>query len=474
MSVRASVLPHAIAAVLMFASERAAAAACARPTDSAGYAGYKYAPDAARSFDSAHVRVWYTTSGSHAVGARSSREDGVPDDVAESAAVTENAWAQYQAMGYRALPSDAATGCSGYGGDSRLDVYLVNFGAADGLTATEGCKAHGTAQVCASFVLAESNFGDRYPTASIGIRTVLPHELFHSVQNAYNSELDRFWAEGTAQWSTKQLDPSLTDFESYLPSFFSQTSRALDAPSGGVTGAFLYGSAIWPSFLAAQHGPEFVREVLEREGLAGDDSLRATEAALLSVGSTMKDTFALFGAWNAATGEREDQGAGQGGYARAASYPMVSLIDPPEGQSFAGQTSGLATLYYRMHSDSLETLRVDADAERSTATLLPLREGRIVLGARKTLPTDYSGDAVLVISGATTQKSDARFVVHRTPVVETPPVAAPTASPAPAAAPAMSQGCSMNSSVAAGRSSPVTLCIIAAVLFAQRRAENAS
>ena len=52
-------------------------------------------------FDAPHVRVWYTKDGRHAVRAASSRLDGVPDDVARVAEVTEDALARYAQMGYR-------------------------------------------------------------------------------------------------------------------------------------------------------------------------------------------------------------------------------------------------------------------------------------------------------------------------------------------------------------------------------------
>ena len=449
---------YAFASIVLF-SARSDAAVCARPTDSSGYAGYKYAPVTPSSFDSAHVRIWYTTSGVHAVSTQSSRSDGVPDDVVESAAVAEHAWTQYQAQGYRALPSDAETGCSGYGGDARLDVYLVDFGAADGLTATEGCKAQGDAQVCASFILAESNFAGRYATASVGIRTVLPHELFHAVQNAYDAELDRFWAEGTAQWAAKQLDPSLTDFESYLPSFFSQSSRAIDAPAGGVTAAVLYGSAIWPAFLSLQHGPDIIRQTFEREAVSGGSSLLATDAALLSAGSSLQEAFSLFGAWNAATGERW----GAGGYPNAETYPMVAVSEAPAGGSFSGQTSGLGTLYYRLHSDVAERLSASADADRTSVFLLPLRDGRVDLSARKALPTEYVGDAILVVSGGTTSKTDARFTIERRAVL-----AAPASAPSDDTD---SNGCAIGET-----GPPRTLSVfsvLALICARRRRAENA-
>jgi hypothetical protein len=181
---------------LVLAAIEARGEVCARPTDPEGYAGYSYDTGTPTFFDTATVRVWYVTSGKHSVRPATSRGDGVPDDVARVGEVTENALHNYAAMGYRAPLTDEDPSCGSNGGDGRLDVYLVHFTAADGTTVAERCTTSSAAVQCASFILAEANFQGRYPTVDEGIRTVLPHEAFHAVQNAYDAELDRFWAEG--------------------------------------------------------------------------------------------------------------------------------------------------------------------------------------------------------------------------------------------------------------------------------------
>jgi hypothetical protein len=308
----------------LFAAPAAARAAnCIhdRPTDPGGFGGYVYDTNTFASYGTSKVLVWYATSGHHAPNLASTRSDGAPDDVAQAADVTEDALTRYAAMGYRAPVSDGTyDACASNGGDGRLDVYLVDFTAADGQTVAEACTSSNGASLCASFILAKAQKGI-YASWDEAARTVLPHESFHTVQNAYDANIDRFWAEGTAQWAAKTLDPALHDLERNLPAFFAATNRSLDAPAGAVTAEYLYGAAIWPVYLTARDGTDIVRAILEEEGIAGGPALAATDRVLTSKGSSLADELALFAAWNLATGDR----AGTGGYADAATYPQVKL-----------------------------------------------------------------------------------------------------------------------------------------------------
>lgn len=221
----------AIVLALACSAKVARAGDCVRPTDPQGFAGYRYDDATPAHFDTENVRVWYASSGKHSVRTASTRDDGVPDDVARVGAVTEDALARYAAMGYRPPVSDADPTCGSNGGDGRLDVYLVHFTAADGMTVAERCVPSNGGTPCASFIFAEANFAGRYATADEGIRTVLPHETFHAVQNAYDAELDRYWAEGTAQWAAKTLDPSLRDLERFLGPWPGGPGEAPPAPA---------------------------------------------------------------------------------------------------------------------------------------------------------------------------------------------------------------------------------------------------
>jgi hypothetical protein len=87
MSVRALVPAFA----LILTATPARAEVCVRPADPQGFAGYRYADAAIARFDTPAIRVWYATSGKHAVTTASSRADDVPDDVSKVGEVTEAA-----------------------------------------------------------------------------------------------------------------------------------------------------------------------------------------------------------------------------------------------------------------------------------------------------------------------------------------------------------------------------------------------
>ena len=353
--------------VSLLANARAASAAgCqGRPTDAAGFQGYSYGAEPVKSFATARVRVHYATTGTqrgrpdHDARRQRARHGGARRGRRrEGARASTPRWASSSRR--------ATSPCTSNGGDDKLDVYLVAFTGADGTTIAESC----TGRSCSSFVLVEATFSGRgYPSVAEGFRTVVAHELFHSVQDGYDSELDRFWAEGTAQWAMKNVFPELVDFEQQLPAFFKDPTRSLDTQPSGVTAGFLYGSAVWPLFLTLRHGPDTVREILEKE-LDGTKSLAATDAVLMGKGSSIAEDYPLFGAWNTATKTL----AGTGGYPDAAKYPGVKLATLAEGAT--GITSGLSYYSYRATLDAPSKVSVETDATRNAAVGVPIVGGQ--------------------------------------------------------------------------------------------------
>lgn len=452
---------------LVFAAGEARAEVCTRPTAPEGYAGYRYDGATPSFFDTERVRVWYAMSGEHSVRLESSRADGVPDDVASVATITEEALQAYAAMGFRAPVSDEDTSCGSNGGDGRLDVYLVRFGGADGMAARERCTIVGPATQCATFVLAEANFEGRYPTVEDGIRTVLPHEVFHAVQNAYDADLDRFWAEGTAQWAAKLLAPSLPDLERFLPAFFKEEGRSIDLPPGGVTAGFLYGSAIWPVFLSQRFDLAIVREIFEAAAATGASALDAAAIALEARQRSLEDEWLTFWTWNASTGTRADAS----GYPDAARYPMLTVNEL--GDAASGVTSGSTGYVYRVAPRERVTVSL-ASEHGHRAQLLPLDDGKAVLASAASLPADTDREALVVVTSLTRSKVDAPFTlrVASAPIDEPPaddePAAPPPAEEAPFPPPApASGGCS--SSPATSRGGGAALPLMAGLMVMRRR-----
>lgn len=394
----------ALAVVAVFAGARDASAQCkGRPTDAGGVQGYVYAPAEAKSFATERARVHWATSGTHAPDLATTRGDAVPDIVAHAGTLADDALKRWAEQGFRAPPSDAA--CASNGGDAKIDVYLVRFAGADGATVSESC----TGAACSSFVMVDSTFAGRgYPSPKEGFTTVVTHELFHAVQNAYDAELDRFWAEGTAQWAMNALHPELVDFEKQLPAFFAEPTRSLDTAPSGVTAGFLYGSGVWPLFLELARGEGFVREVLEAEA-AGAKAVPAIEAVLTKRGSSLAETYPLFAAWNAATKDR----AGTGGYPAASTYPAVKTSPLADGAS--GITAGLGYQVYLGQLTGPSKVSLETDAARNGGMLVPLEGGKARIDKAAKLPAVGEGDVLVVVAGVTAKKTDAPYTLRIAP-----------------------------------------------------------
>lgn len=417
---RLSLLAPLVAGSLLCA--QSASAQCQRPNDPGGINGYDYGVAPVSSFDGKSVRVWYTTTGVHAVNPATTRMDMVPDNVVTAATVADAALATYAQMGFKAPISDNGTG-STCGGTPALDLYLMHFNAADGDTAIEGCKSVGPATQCWSFGQVEARLEKIYGTFELGAHVVIAHELFHSIQDAYDQTLDHFWAEGTAQWAAKTAYPAEMDFEGFLPAFFQAADKSIDIAGGGVVADYLYGSAIWPQFLTEHVGPTAVRGAFEQEAKLGPPSMKAIDASLPALSSSLADAYPTFAAWNAGTGKR----AGTGGYANAATYPEVALTALPDG-GVSAIITGYSVFYYSYDfGATTQQLTLQGDPTRLGARTFPLVGGKARLDQIATLPATVSGAGVLVVAGVSGKKADAPFTITAAP----PPSNAPDAGPTP-------------------------------------------
>jgi hypothetical protein len=403
-----------LASVLALLAPRAGAQVCesARPTDAAGSAGISYGSVEVAFFDSASglARVHYALSGAHVPPAASTLEPDVPDAIVVAAQAADDALAKYAELGFQPPLGDANSPCASNGDSDALDIYVVNFAAADGQAVHDHCEA-GPPVRCAGFVLVENNFPGAYANTAEGMRTVVPHELFHLVQDGYDSEVERWWAEGSAQWAAKLVYPELQDLERFLPGYFDNPWRPLNVPPSGVITSFLYATAIWPVFLHERHDSTLVREVYE--GFTGDGSsvLETTDLVLQARGSTLAQEFLQFAAYNAATGERAVAGEG---YAAAADYPAVPVTPfaVSEGATLSEVSSGMGAFYYSVQSDRPLQLGLDAAPDRLAALLVPMSEGKARLSEAEPLPATLEGEGIVVVAGQSLSRTDAPFTLN--------------------------------------------------------------
>jgi hypothetical protein len=446
-----------VAAAIVFSA--AHAIACQRPTDPGGFGGYDYGTDKAVSFDGQRIRIWYTLTGQHAVSTTSSRMDMVPDDVVTAATVGDAALVSYAQMGF--LPPISDGNC---GGDGKLDIYLMHFSAADGDASTESCTNNGAgAMQCAAFGLVEARLDLEYGDFAYGAHVVIAHEIFHAVQDAYDAGLDRFWAEGTAQWAAKVLDPAETDFEANLPAFFSDAGRSIDVPPGNVTAGYFYGSAVLPLFLTKNAGMDTVRAQLAKEATQGPPSMDALAASLADTHQTLSDQYVTFAAWNAATGSR----AGSGGYPDAAKYPAIKTLAPLTTSGVSDIASGYSVFFYQFDFGNTPlVVSLTGDPTRVAARTFPTTSGKGHVDQLMPLPATLVGSGVVVVAGVSSKKSDAPFSLQVAPMMS--PDMGTMEPPMP---PMSGGGCALDGRTA--KSTPwVSISLALLALFLRRRSSN--
>jgi outer membrane receptor for ferrienterochelin and colicins len=366
--------------------------------------------------------VHYATTGVDAVPAADADGDGTPDFVEEVAEVAEEALARYAADGFRAPLTDGAIADNG--GDARVDVYLQDLDAADGNASTDAC----TGGTCIGHAITENDYaGFGYPSRGEGIRSVVPHEIFHLVQYAYDDDQLAVWSEGSAVWATEHLyGGANADFERFLPGFLARTYRPLERGGGGFGDPYVYGAALWPYFLGVTHGAAAIGDAWT--ACAGATPfLDAIDAALGPRGATVEAAFTAFTRANLFTGARAaggpyaDLGAGEW-----IEVPREPALDPAAGGTV--QLEGLAARYVPI-ALAAGAWRVTATpaAGRRIAAWIVADDGALAEGAELVAE---DGGALAVVVGAGAARAQTLVVTGLSPNTITSGVALAVA-PAP-------------------------------------------
>jgi uncharacterized protein (TIGR03382 family) len=338
------------------------------------------------------VLVHYATTGPDAVAPADADGDGVPDFVAEVAAVEEDALARLMALGFR-RPLDDGT----LGGDNRIDIYLRDLVAADGNAGVDSC----TGDRCIGYITAENDFaGFSYPSLGEAIRSVMPHELFHLIQNAYATGHSTSWVEGTAVWAVEHLyGGTNSDFERFLPAFLGKTFRPFERVATGFD-AYPYGAALWPYFLERAYGAD----TLVAAWQVGEAApfLDAIDAVLATRGADLDAAFTTFTRWNAFAGSPTTGG----GYPATISWPAAPR-EPAIAESGTIFVEGLSARYVPIAiRGGARRVVVDPGALHLAAALIPI--GGLVADAIELVDDAEGlvaivdpGDYTLVVTGLT-------------------------------------------------------------------------
>ncbi len=278
---------------------RQAAGLLARPTDNPDPDGSAYTVPEQPPYCTTHFCIHYVASTADAPNPTDGNGNGVPDYVEQVGGVAEEVYAtENGTMAWRPPNPDGTRG-----GDSRIDIYLVDLrGQLFGYSAPD-VGQHGRSQY--AYLVVDNNYAPaEFPgTTPIGdLDVTLAHEYNHVLQFGYDVDQDLWFYEATAVWMEDHVYPASNDYLRYIKRWVVRTKLPITANS-----IKIYGSAVWNHWLAGRYGDTIVRNAWERArklkpaGFSVDSYNTAIRAATRTTGRSaggrdLSHEFALFAA----------------------------------------------------------------------------------------------------------------------------------------------------------------------------------
>lgn len=192
----------------------------------------------------------------------------VPDWVETVAAIFENVYASYGAMGYRPAPTS---------GGAPYDIYLLDLAPQYyGVTHSGGrVSSTGFPNAFSSWMEIDNNFTDSiyHPTTYSPLQSLqitAAHEYHHAIQYGYNYYFDVWYGEATSTWLEDELYNDVNQLYDYIPGWFANSTRQIDLPQNDRDfDSQAYGRWIFNRYLAETHGSTMIRNTWEKvAGLA--------------------------------------------------------------------------------------------------------------------------------------------------------------------------------------------------------------
>lgn len=451
-----------VVAVLMLAAE----ASAVRPTDGDGWFGNGYDPGVpVRSYDSpgGHFRVWFVEESVDAVQVGDLDADGVPDFVQAVAEHADTTWVSaIDERGFRPPLDDSVYhDTPDFGGDGRYDIYLANINDSDGYRVTEVCTS--SPLHCSGYFVMENDFaGFGYPSDDFAIRILTSHELFHSLQDAYDADQDQKWTEGTAVWNTEMTFPETDDLERFARYFLERPDRPFDRGGSSFSDPYPYGAAIWALFLTERFSDDVIRELWEAcEDAGGEDPdfLEATDALLeANYQSSLKDAFTEFTRWNLFTAERADPSRS---YSMGEAFASVAMEPTVDGDAVF-RLEGMSAAYAPVALDGPTRITIAADPAVVAALFVDGVEIEAVDGI---IDVPEPGDEAYLVVTSVIRGSRPRDVTIALGPIPDPPDAGPAAA---------GDGGGCGCQTTGGSGSALILLPLAALALSRRRRPRAS
>jgi hypothetical protein len=226
-----------------------------------------------------HFLIHYATTGRNAPSLADLDTNGVPDWIETVASTFETVYTYYSSQGYRPAPT-RATGVP-------YDIYLRDLAPEGFYGVTESnqpVSSAGFPNAYSSWIELDNNFTDSIYKPAIytplqSLQITAAHEYHHAIQYGYSYFFDVWYAEATSTWMEDEVYDTVDQSYSYIPNWFSNSTKALDldvGPDATTTGAG-YARWIFNRFLAEKHSPAMIRGVWEKvAGLPSPDSFSDT------------------------------------------------------------------------------------------------------------------------------------------------------------------------------------------------------
>jgi len=282
---------------------------------------------------------------------------------------------QYEvdSLGYLPPPADSVSGAAALGGDSKYDVYVMQFN--DGTFGqtqyfNEILLSPSPNEKYTSYIEIENDF-QGYRTSGInGLKVTAAHELHHAIQiGKYGiwSNNDLYFNELTSSWMEDVVFTSINDYYFDVKRYFQNYRDGLNRsfPFTKFDPSFAgYERSIWAHFLTKRFGRNVMRAIWEKE--QSQPLFQGMRSALESYGTNLEAEYALFTYWNFFTADRADTVRF---YPEGKSYPRLVRN---AAVTFSGSTAVMsngafpfsAQMYEVVYgSDTVNAFVVNTDAD---------------------------------------------------------------------------------------------------------------
>jgi len=316
-----------------------------------------------------HFKIHYTEDNSRgdAVAGSDGNPATIPQFVIAAGNVFEYSYNRMLGLGYTPLPGDGTRG-----GDSRLDVYLLNLPGSYGYTSYDDVPSSAYIVMDNDFATAPGNLDPAGDQAG-DIKVTAAHELFHAFQFQLSTNVSSngWWMEASSTWMEDEVYPEVKDYLNYIGLRFDdlndngrwdqgepyysirgvrlgtsgRTNRwfdKTDTPLDTFNGSYEYGDVIWVKYLSEHQGKDTVRMIWTQTS--------DTHSALQAFSD-------VFGSRNLTTGSvLKDfrQKVRTLDFSDGALYPLVRHADSFTvlPQTVSGNLNHLASLYYGVKADA--------------------------------------------------------------------------------------------------------------------------